>query len=110
MTWEDAVRWCMAEPSMSALARAAYFDEPVAAALRYQASAEFGAVRALLPPKAGRALDLGAGNGILSHALAREGWAVTAVEPDPSELVGAGQHVSNSSGNPNRRKLRNASC
>ncbi|MCU0885274.1 MAG: hypothetical protein MUC44_10055 [Beijerinckiaceae bacterium] len=95
---------------MSALARAAYFDEPVAAALRYQASAEFGAVRALLPPKAGRALDLGAGNGILSHALAREGWAVTAVEPDPSELVGAGQHVSNSSGNPNRRKLRNASC
>jgi SAM-dependent methyltransferase len=40
------------------------------------------------PP--GRALDLGAGNGILSWALAQEGWLVTAVEPDPSDLVGAG--------------------
>ena len=41
----------------------------------------------MIPRKAGRALDLGAGNGILSYALAREGWSVTAVEPDPSALV-----------------------
>ncbi|MER8689017.1 class I SAM-dependent methyltransferase [Mesorhizobium sp. M1136] len=89
MTWEDAVRWCMSEPSMKELARAAYFDDPVLAARRYHESAEFQAVRSMIPRKAGRALDLGAGNGILSYALAREGWSVTAVEPDPSALVGA---------------------
>ncbi|MER9849989.1 class I SAM-dependent methyltransferase [Mesorhizobium sp. M0106] len=89
MTWEDAVRWCMSEPSMKELARAAYFDDPVVAARRYHESAEFQAIRSMIPRKAGRALDLGAGNGILSYALAREGWSVTAVEPDPSALVGA---------------------
>lgn len=45
---------------------------------------------ALLPSPAGRALDLGAGRGISSYALARDGWQVTALEPDPSPLVGAG--------------------
>lgn len=88
MTWEEAVRWCMAEPSMAQLARDAYFDEPVKAARRYHASAEFAALRAYLPAT-GRALDLGAGNGILSYALAADGWDVTAVEPDPSALIGA---------------------
>ena len=37
-----------------------------------------------------QALDLGAGRGISSYALAREGWQVTALEPDPSMLIGAG--------------------
>ncbi|TIX40469.1 MAG: SAM-dependent methyltransferase, partial [Mesorhizobium sp.] len=41
MSWEDAVRWCMSEPSMKELARAAYFDDPVVAAQRYHQSAEF---------------------------------------------------------------------
>lgn len=90
MSWEDAVRWCMAEPEMAALARDSYFGDPVEAARRYRGSAEFAAVRAMLPSPCGRALDLGAGNGILAHALAAEGWDVTAVEPDSSDLVGAG--------------------
>lgn len=90
MSWEDAVRWCMAEPSMASLARDAYFGDPVEAADRYRNSAEFSALRAMLPARPGRALDLGAGNGILCWALATEGWEVTAVEPDPSVLVGAG--------------------
>ncbi|MEC5293725.1 MULTISPECIES: class I SAM-dependent methyltransferase [unclassified Aurantimonas] len=87
---------------MAALAHAAYFDEPLAAARRYHASAEFAAVRRMIPASPGRALDLGAGNGILSWALAREGWAVTAVEPDPSILVGAGaiRAMSEQSGTP----------
>jgi SAM-dependent methyltransferase len=41
-----------------------------------------------LPP-AGAALDVGAGRGIASFALAREGFAVSALEPDDSDLVGA---------------------
>jgi SAM-dependent methyltransferase len=38
----------------------------------------------------GQALDVGAGRGIASYALAREGFTVTALEPDGSHLVGAG--------------------
>jgi SAM-dependent methyltransferase len=89
-SWEEAVRWLMAEPGMEDLAKAAYFGEPLVAARRYHASAEFKTVKEFLPAIPGRALDLGAGNGILSWALAKEGWRVTAVEPDPSNLVGAG--------------------
>lgn len=89
LTWEDAVRWLLGQPEQSDLVRAAYFDQPVSkAARRYHLSEEYSALRAFLP-KAGRALDLGAGNGILSYALAADGWRVTAVEPDPSALVGA---------------------
>jgi SAM-dependent methyltransferase len=80
----------MQEPAMAQLAQAAYFDEPRKAARRYHDSAEFAEVRRLVGPQRGRALDLGAGNGILSWALAEEGWNVTAVEPDSSDLVGAG--------------------
>ncbi|MEC5292971.1 MULTISPECIES: class I SAM-dependent methyltransferase [unclassified Aurantimonas] len=90
MSWEDAVRWCLAQPDMTDLSRDAYFGDPVQAARRYRDSAEFAAVRAMLPAQKGRALDLGAGNGILSWALAQDGWEVTAVEPDASTLVGAG--------------------
>lgn len=42
-----------------------------------------------LPKEQGQALDLGAGRGIASYALARDGWRVTAVEPDQSAVVGA---------------------
>jgi SAM-dependent methyltransferase len=79
----------MAEPGMAELAKAAYFDVPEVAARRYRESREFAEILRLLGAKRGRALDLGAGNGILSWALAREGWAVTAVEPDPSDFIGA---------------------
>lgn len=90
-SWEGAVRWLLAQPDQAELARSAYLDLPLAgAARRYRASAEYAALKPLLPSPPGRALDLGAGNGILSYALASDGWRVTAVEPDPSDLVGAG--------------------
>jgi 2-polyprenyl-3-methyl-5-hydroxy-6-metoxy-1,4-benzoquinol methylase len=89
LTWEETVRRCMSDPDMADLAKAAYFDDPVMAAHRYEASAEFQEIRRIIPSKPGRALDLGAGNGILSWALARNGWDVTAVEPDQSSLIGA---------------------
>ncbi len=79
MSWEDAVRWSLAQPDMQKLAADAYFGDPVDAAERYRASAEYAAVRKLLPATPGRALDLGAGNGILSG---------------PNQLVGAGPYES----------------
>ncbi len=90
LTWEDAVRGLIARPDQRALVEACYFDQPVAtAAARYHASAEWTAIRAEITTLPGRALDLGAGNGIASYALAKDGWIVDAVEPDPSALVGA---------------------
>lgn len=92
MSWEEAVRWYRGQPGSEAAIRANYFDLPVrAAAERYAASEEFKRVLQLVGRGGGsRLLDLGAGNGIASYALARVGWRVTAVEPDPSEEVGAG--------------------
>lgn len=91
MSWEQAVQWLRNQPDQQELVRACYFDDPlVEAAARFWQSAEWKAIAALLPPPQGKALDLGAGRGISSYAMARDGWQVTALEPDPSQLVGAG--------------------
>lgn len=90
-TWEEAVRSLVDDPAKAELVRDCYFDLPVErAAERFHASAEWGAVRNILGPARGRALDIGAGNGIVSYALASDGWQATALEPDPSDLVGSG--------------------
>ena len=89
-TWEEAVRWLTAQPDQQALVRASYYDDPLTdAAARYWQSEEWAAVRGLLPASRGRALDVGAGRGIASFALAKDGFQVTALEPDGSALVGA---------------------
>jgi SAM-dependent methyltransferase len=91
LTWEQAVTWLRREPDQAALVRACYYDDPLLdAATRFADSEEWRAVGALLSGSQGRALDLGAGRGIGSYALARDGWRVTALEPDPSRVVGAG--------------------
>lgn len=90
-TWEQAVQWLRDQPDQQVLVKACYFDDPlIEAAERFWQSAEWKAIAALLPPPHGKALDLGAGRGISSYAMARDGWQVTALEPDPSKLVGAG--------------------
>jgi SAM-dependent methyltransferase len=90
-TWEDAVRSLVGDPTQRELVEACYFDLPLAgAARRYAASPEWAAMRQVIGAPGGVALDIGAGNGIVSYALAQEGWTVIAVEPDPSALVGAG--------------------
>ncbi|MBE9141005.1 methyltransferase domain-containing protein [Nodosilinea sp. LEGE 07088] len=91
MTWEESVQWLRDQPEQQGLVQACYFDDPLfEAAQRFWQSAEWQATAVLLPPPPGRALDLGAGRGIGSYAMAYDGWQVTALEPDPSPLVGAG--------------------
>ena len=89
LTWEGAVAQLRAQPQYAQLVLDAYYDDPLAgAAQRYWTSREWAAVRPLLGPR-GLALDIGAGRGIASYALAKEGFMVTALEPNPSALVGA---------------------
>jgi len=91
MTWEDAVLWLRQQPDQKALVRDCFYDDPLlASAERYRQSTEWQAVRKLLPSPPGRALDIGAGRGISSYALCSEGWDTTALEPDSSDIVGAG--------------------
>lgn len=89
-TWEAAVQRLRSDPDREALVRACYYDDPLPeAAQRFAASDEWRAVLPLLPSAPGEALDLGAGRGISSYALARAGWKVAALEPDAGALVGA---------------------
>lgn len=89
--WEKAVRWLRDNPETRRLIVDGYYDDPLLdAAERYRSSPEWSAVRAQLRHGTGRVLDIGAGRGITAYAFARDGHSVTALEPDPSELVGAG--------------------
>jgi ubiquinone/menaquinone biosynthesis C-methylase UbiE len=91
-TWEQAIQWLRSQPDQHELVRHCYYDDPIEkAADRFWKSQEWKAVRHLLRHRIpGKVLDLGAGRGISSYAFAREGCDATALEPDPSPLVGAG--------------------
>jgi SAM-dependent methyltransferase len=90
ITWEAAVEQLKRRPESAELVRACFYDDPLlGAAERYWKSTEWRAVRNHLPTRPGTALDIGAGRGISAYALARDGWKVTALEPDPSATVGA---------------------
>ncbi|MBY3311211.1 class I SAM-dependent methyltransferase [Rhizobium laguerreae] len=90
-TWEEAVQWLRQQPDQQKLVFDAYYDDPILqAAERYWRSGEWSAIREFLPQAPGTAVDIGAGRGIASYALAKEGFEVTALEPDASDLVGAG--------------------
>ena len=95
---EGAFRSLMETEQGRGLAYACYHEWDVLnACRRFEDSEEWRAVRALLQRDVRpgeRALDLGAGNGIASYALAHLGFRVTAVEPEPGKLVGYGALLS----------------
>lgn len=91
LSWEDAVKWLTSQPDKKQLVEDCYFDESIDEAVhRYWKSKEWHEINKLITVDKGRAVDIGAGRGIASFALAKEGWSVEAIEPDSSELVGAG--------------------
>ena len=89
-TWEEAVCWLRRQPDGYQLVLDAFYDDPlIDAAERYYNSSEWKEVTRILDGRRGNALDVGAGRGIASYAMARMGFTVTALEPDPSSIVGA---------------------
>ena len=83
--------WLVEQPAKRDIVLECYYESPVIeAAMRFWRSEEWSAVKSFLPPTLGKALEIGAGRGVSSFALAKEGWEVTALEPDPSDLVGVG--------------------
>ena len=91
LSWEEAVRWLREQPDRQELVKHCYYDDPLeVAAERFTNSEEWLEIKHLLCSYLpGKVLDLGAGRGISSYAFAKEGCAVTALEPDSSSLVGA---------------------
>jgi SAM-dependent methyltransferase len=95
MTWEETIQYIRRNKEYEQLVIDAYFSEDLEANVeRYRNTEEFKATLQELRkvnPKTGLSiLDLGAGNGISTIAFALEGYKVTALEPDPSETIGAG--------------------
>jgi ubiquinone/menaquinone biosynthesis C-methylase UbiE len=92
MTWEEAVQWLRAQPDQQELVENFYYDDPLVTAVdRFSTSPEWLSVQQLLQPYLpGDVLDLGAGRCISSYAFAQSGSTVTALEPDSSQIVGAG--------------------
>ena len=92
MTTEEAIRYMRSDDLYAEVVRGSYLDEDrEAAADRFWCSAEFGETLRLLPALNNlRVVDLGAGTGVASRALARSGAFVIAIEPDLSDVVGLG--------------------
>jgi len=89
-SWEDAVLWLKAQPNQQDLIQACFYDDPLHVAVdRYHQSSEWQALTAYLPAP-GKVLDIGSGRGISAYAFAKDGWDVHALEPDESDIVGAG--------------------
>jgi ubiquinone/menaquinone biosynthesis C-methylase UbiE len=94
MTWEETIKMIREQDDYRELVEKAYFDSDLELnVMRFRKSTEFDETLALIrnyQPKAKNILDVGSGNGISAVNFALRGFVVTAVEPDPSETIGAG--------------------
>ena len=95
MNWHETIEFIRKDPAYEQLVKEAYFS----ADLKYNVEAfknspEFNETLKLISSlnleESQSILDIGAGNGISSVALALEGKNVVALEPDPSDSIGAG--------------------
>ena len=76
-SWEDAVQHLRNQPEHLQLVKDCFYDDPlIEAAKRFHTGMEWAATRKLTKVPAGQALDIGAGRGIASFALARDGWRI----------------------------------
>ncbi len=96
MNWEQTILEVRANPNYKDLVREAYLGSDLEQNVkRFSASAEFQETIKELSALVGdlkglKMLDIGAGNGISTIAFALQGIHVTALEPDPSQTIGAG--------------------
>lgn len=93
MNWHETIISIRKNSKYADLVKLAYFDKDLILNVqRFSESEEFAETLRLLKiysPNGHSILDIGAGNGITSLNFARQGYEVTAVEPDPSDTVGA---------------------
>ncbi|RSK36040.1 class I SAM-dependent methyltransferase [Hymenobacter metallilatus] len=93
MNWHETIAQIRKDPKYAELVEQAYFDADLQLNVeRFGKSAEFIKTLEILQkysPDAKTILDIGSGNGISAVNFALRGYTVTAVEPDPSDSVGA---------------------
>lgn len=96
MTWEETIQFIRKQPEYKDLVELAYFEEDLSLNVdRFRKSSEFLETKNILSQffkldSSITLLDIGSGNGISCVSFALEGLNVTAVEPDPSNTIGAG--------------------
>lgn len=93
-TWEETIKYIRTQPEYKDLVEKAYFEEDLVLNVeRFRNGTEFLETLNLINKIKGKAksiLDVGCGNGISCVSFALKGYDVTAVEPDPSNTIGAG--------------------
>ena len=95
MTWHETIEYIRQDPAYAGLVKDTYIQRDLAVNVEnYQGSEEFIETLRILKQYCAQLaptlLDIGAGNGISSVSLARHHFQVTALEPDPSDSIGAG--------------------
>lgn len=99
LNWEQTIQHIRTNPDYEGLVHEAYLGADTESNVsRFGVSEEFLTTKQLVSYLLGvneagaswKVLDLGAGNGIATIAFAKAGFSVTALEPNPSETIGAG--------------------
>lgn len=94
MTWEETIQMIREKPKYEGLVENAYFDADLPLNIeRYYSGEEYHEIKQWLKQLGiyrGKILDIGSGNGVSAVSFARDGFEVDALEPDPSDTIGAG--------------------